>query len=375
MRAEIEHIVDETKQTIGLLRRHLDWDQALRRLDHLNNKAEDPTIWNDPAEAQALMRERQNLETNITAIRDLESAVEENVELIAMGEEEGDSEIVTEAEATLKALMTDAAKRQIETLLSGEADSNDTYMEVHSGAGGTESQDWASMLQRMYIRWAERAKFKVEVLEEQGGDEAGIKSTTLLIKGHNAYGWAKTESGVHRLVRISPYDSQARRHTSFASVWVYPVVDDSIDIEVNESDVRIDTYRASGAGGQHVNTTDSAVRITHLATGIVVACQQERSQHKNRATAWNMLKARLYEAELERREAEANAEAASKTDIGWGHQIRSYVLQPYQLVKDLRTGVESTSPQDVLDGELDDFMEAALAHRVEGKKASVEDVE
>ena len=320
------------------------------------------------------MRERQHLETSITAIRDLERAVEENVELIALGEEEGDSEIVSEAEATLKALKTDAAKRQIETLLSGEADSNDTYMEVHSGAGGTESQDWASMLQRMYIRWAERAKFKVEVLEEQGGEEAGIKSTTLLIKGHNAYGWAKTESGVHRLVRISPYDSQARRHTSFASVWVYPVVDDSIDIEVNESDVRIDTYRASGAGGQHVNTTDSAVRITHLATGIVVACQQERSQHKNRATAWNMLKARLYEAELEKREAEANAEAASKTDIGWGHQIRSYVLQPYQLVKDLRTGIESTSPQDVLDGELDEFMEAALAHRVEGKNAAVEDV-
>ncbi|WP_148227480.1 peptide chain release factor 2 [Fulvimarina pelagi] len=375
MRAEIEHIVDETKQTIGLLRRHLDWDQALRRLDHLNNKAEDPSIWDDPAEAQALMRERQHLETNITAIRELESAVEENVELIAMGEEEGDGEIVSEAEATLKTLQTDAAKRQIETLLSGEADSNDTYMEVHSGAGGTESQDWASMLQRMYIRWAERANFKVEVLEEQGGEEAGIKSTTLLIKGHNAYGWAKTESGVHRLVRISPYDSQARRHTSFASVWVYPVVDDTIDIEVNESDVRIDTYRASGAGGQHVNTTDSAVRITHIATGIVVACQQERSQHKNRATAWNMLKARLYEAELEKREAEANAEAASKTDIGWGHQIRSYVLQPYQLVKDLRTGIESTSPQDVLDGELDEFMEAALAHRVEGKKAAVEDAE
>ncbi|RFC62338.1 peptide chain release factor 2 [Fulvimarina endophytica] len=375
MRAEIEHIVDETKQTIGLLRRHLDWDQALRRLDHLNNKAEDPSIWDDPSEAQALMRERQSLESSITAIRELEGAVEENVELIAMGEEEGDSSIVEEAEATLKALLADASKRQIETLLSGEADSNDTYMEVHSGAGGTESQDWASMLQRMYLRWAERSKFKVEVLEEQGGEEAGIKSTTLLIKGHNAYGWAKTESGVHRLVRISPYDSQARRHTSFASVWVYPVVDDTIDIEVNEGDVRIDTYRASGAGGQHVNTTDSAVRITHLKSGIVVQCQSERSQHKNRATAWNMLRARLYEAELEKREAEANAEAASKTDIGWGHQIRSYVLQPYQLVKDLRTGIESTSPQDVLDGKLDDFMEAALAARVEGKLASVEDAD
>ncbi|MDY8110634.1 peptide chain release factor 2 [Fulvimarina sp. 2208YS6-2-32] len=368
MRAEIEHIVDETKQTIGLLRRHFDWDQALRRLDHLNNKAEDPTIWDNPAEAQAMMRERQNLDSSIAAIRHLERSIEENVELIAMGEDEGDQEIVTEAETALRALQADAAKRQIETLLSGEADANDTYMEVHSGAGGTESQDWAAMLQRMYIRWGERSKFKVEVLEEQGGEEAGIKSTTLLIKGHNAYGWAKTESGVHRLVRISPYDSQARRHTSFASVWVYPVVDDTINIDVSESDVRIDTYRASGAGGQHVNTTDSAVRITHIESGIVVACQQERSQHKNRATAWNMLRARLYEAELEKREAEANAEAASKTDIGWGHQIRSYVLQPYQLVKDLRTNVESTSPQDVLDGKIDEFMEAALAQRVEARQ-------
>ena len=326
-------------------------------------------------EGQKLMRERQELETSITAIRGLEQTLADSIDLIAMGEEEDDQEIVAEAEKALREVKAEVDKRQVETLLSGEADSNDTYLEVHSGAGGTESQDWAEMLERMYMRWAERAKFKVEVLEEHAGEEAGIKSATLLIKGHNAYGWAKTESGVHRLVRISPYDSQARRHTSFASVWVYPVVDDTIDIQVNESECRIDTYRASGAGGQHVNTTDSAVRITHVPTGIVVACQQERSQHKNRATAWNMLKARLYEAELEKREAVANAEAASKSDIGWGHQIRSYVLQPYQMVKDLRTGIESTSPQDVLDGDIDAFMEAALAQRVHGGKVDVEDVD
>ncbi|MBO0902067.1 peptide chain release factor 2 [Jiella sonneratiae] len=375
MRAEIETLVDEIKQAISLLRRHLDWDRSLKRLDQLNQKAEDPSIWNDPMEGQSLMRERQDLETSITAIRGLEQTLADSIELIEMGEEEGDREIVAEAEKAIRGVKADVDKRQIETLLSGEADSNDTYLEVHSGAGGTESQDWAEMLERMYMRWAERARFKVEVLEEHAGEEAGIKSATLLIKGHNAYGWAKTESGVHRLVRISPYDSQARRHTSFASVWVYPVVDDTIDIQINESDCRIDTYRASGAGGQHVNTTDSAVRITHVPTGIVVACQQERSQHKNRATAWNMLKARLYEAELEKREAAANAEAASKSDIGWGHQIRSYVLQPYQLVKDLRTGVEHTTPQEVLDGDLDGFMEAALAQRVHGGKVEVEDVD
>jgi peptide chain release factor 2 len=256
-------------------------------------------------------------------------------------------------------------------MLSGEADANDTYLEIHAGAGGTESQDWASMLLRMYTRWAERRRFKVEVLEVHDGEEAGIKSATVLIKGHNAYGWLKTESGVHRLVRISPYDSNARRHTSFASVWVYPVIDDSIDIEVSESDVRIDTYRSSGSGGQHVNTTDSAVRITHLATGIAVACQAERSQHKNKAKAWEMLRSRLYEEELKKREAAASATEASKSDIGWGHQIRSYVLQPYQLVKDLRTGVENTSPSDVLDGDLDEFMEASLSQRIEGGAGQV----
>ena len=329
-------------------------------------RAEDATLWNDPAEAQKLMRERQGLDDGIRAVEGLTRALDDNVGLIELGEEEGDAGVVAEAEAAIRSLSGEIRARQIETLLSGEADANDSYVEIHAGAGGTESQDWAAMLLRMYTRWAERRRFKVEVLEMHDGEEAGIKSATLLVKGHNAYGWLKTESGVHRLVRISPYDSNARRHTSFASVWVYPVIDDTIEIDVNESDVRIDTYRSSGSGGQHVNTTDSAVRITHLATGIAVACQQERSQHKNRATAWNMLRARLYELELKKREEKANAEAASKTDIGWGHQIRSYVLQPYQLVKDLRTGVESTSPSDVLDGDLDDFMEASLSQRIDG---------
>ena len=321
------------------------------------------------------MRERNALEDQTGAIRRLEQDLEDALTLIELGEAEGDQASVREGESAIRRVEAEAARRQIESLLAGEADPNDTYLEVHSGAGGTESQDWAQMLQRMYGRWAEKHGFKVDVVDWTDGEEAGIKGATLLIKGHNAYGWLKTESGVHRLVRISPFDSNARRHTSFASVWVYPVVDDKIDIEVKELDCRIDTYRSSGAGGQHVNTTDSAVRITHLPTGIVVACQQERSQHKNRATAWNMLRARLYEAELKRREEKASAEAASKTDIGWGHQIRSYVLQPYQLVKDLRTGVQSTSPSDVLDGELDPFMEAALAKRIQGGGGEVEDID
>ena len=321
------------------------------------------------------MRERTSLEDQISAIRRLEQELDDAVTLIELGDMEGDESSIKEGEEAIRALQVEAARRQVETLLAGEADGNDTYVEVHSGAGGTESQDWANMLQRMYARWAERRKYKVELLEITDGDEAGIKSATLLIKGHNAYGWLKTESGVHRLVRISPYDSNARRHTSFASVWVYPVVDDRINIEVKESDCRIDTFRSSGAGGQHVNTTDSAVRITHIPSGIVVACQQERSQHKNRATAWNMLRARLYEAELKKREEKASAEAAAKTDIGWGHQIRSYVLQPYQMVKDLRTGAQSTSPQDVLDGDLDPFMEASLAQRVYGGADEVEDID
>ncbi len=321
------------------------------------------------------MRERTSLEEQISAVKRLDQDLEDAITLIELGEAEEDEATIQEGEQTIRDLHAEAARRQVETLLSGEADANDTYVEVHSGAGGTESQDWANMLQRMYARWAERRKYKVELLEITDGEEAGIKSATLLIKGHNAYGWLKTESGVHRLVRISPYDSNARRHTSFASVWVYPVVDDRINIEIKESDCRIDTFRSSGAGGQHVNTTDSAVRITHIPSGIVVACQQERSQHKNRATAWNMLRARLYEAELKKREEKANAEAAAKTDIGWGHQIRSYVLQPYQMVKDLRTGTQSTSPQDVLDGDLDPFMEASLAQRVYGGGAEVEDID
>jgi peptide chain release factor 2 len=322
------------------------------------------------------MRERTELEDRLGAMARFESELEDAVTLVELGEAENDADTEKEGVAQLKALKAEVERKQIEALLSGEVDQNDTYIEVHSGAGGTESCDWARMLFRMYARWAERNKFKVEIIEETAGDEAGIKSATLLIKGHNAHGWAKTESGVHRLVRISPFDSNARRHTSFASVWVYPVIDDRIEIDVKESDCRIDTYRSSGAGGQHVNTTDSAVRITHIPTGIVVACQGERSQHKNRATAWNMLRARLYEREMEIREAAASATEASKTDIGWGHQIRSYVLQPYQLVKDLRTGVTSGVPSDVLDGDLEPFMEAALAQRVYGGgPGEVEDVE
>ncbi len=339
-------------------------------------RAEDSELWNNPAEAQKLMRERQNLDDNINAIKNLSQSLEDNVGLIELGEEEGDDAVVSEAEAAIKSLEAEIAERELKTLLSGEADANDSYLEVHAGAGGTESQDWASMLMRMYTRWSEKHGMKVDLLEIHDGEEAGIKSATLLVKGENAYGNLKTESGVHRLVRISPFDSNARRHTSFASIWVYPVIDDSIDIEVSESDVRIDTYRASGAGGQHVNTTDSAVRITHIESGIVVQCQSERSQHKNRATAWDMLRARLYEEELKKREAEANATEATKTEIGWGHQIRSYVLQPYQLVKDLRTGVESTSPQNVLDGDLDEFIKASLSARIDGGPAvPVEDIE
>ena len=322
------------------------------------------------------MRERGELEDRLGSLTKLDRELEDAVTLIELGEMEDDAATEKEGVEAMKALLRQARQRQIEALFSGEADGNDTYIEVHSGAGGTESQDWTRMLFRMYARWAERKKFKVEVIEETAGEEAGLKSGTLLIKGHNAHGWAKTESGVHRLVRISPFDSNSRRHTSFASVWVYPVVDDRINIEINEADCRIDTYRSQGAGGQHINTTDSAIRITHMPSGIVVACQAERSQHKNRATAWNMLRARLYEKELERREAEANAMQASRTEIGWGHQIRSYVLQPYQLVKDLRTGHTSGTPSEVLDGELDDFMQASLAQRVYGGgPSSVEDVE
>ena len=333
-------------------------------------------MWNDAAVAQKIMRERTELEDKLSAISRFERDLDDAITLIELGEAEGDEASESEGLEVLRSLKAEAARRQLESLLSGEADANDTYVEIHSGAGGTESCDWARMLLRMYVRWAERRKFQVDVIEETPGDEAGIKSATIQIKGHNSHGWTKTESGVHRLVRISPFDYNARRHTSFASVWVYPVIDDRIQIDIVESDCRIDTYRASGSGGQHVNKTDSAVRITHIPTGIAVACQSERSQHKNRATAWDMLRARLYEAELQKREAEANAVEASKTDIGWGHQIRSYVLQPYQMVKDLRTGVTSTAPDDVLDGDLDEFMEASLAHKVHGGgPLQIEDVD
>jgi peptide chain release factor 2 len=375
MRAEAQSHVDTINDALGLLRRFLDWDRALRRLDELNARVEDQSLWENPKAAQEVMRERRRLDEAIGATRAIESELKDNVELVEMAEAEGDSDMEGQAIEALAELATRAEADKVKALLAGEADANDTYVEINAGAGGTESQDWAEMLQRMYSRWAERHGMKVELIDYHAGEQAGIKSATLLLKGENAYGYAKTESGVHRLVRISPYDSAARRHTSFSSVWVYPVIDDSIDIEINESELRIDTYRASGAGGQHINTTDSAVRITHLPTGIVVSCQNQRSQHKNKAEAYNQLRARLYEHELRKREEEANAVNATKTDIGWGHQIRSYVLQPYQLVKDLRTGVTSTSPSDVLDGDLDAFMAAALSQRVTGETVEVEDVE
>ncbi|MEN2787148.1 peptide chain release factor 2 [Sphingomonas qilianensis] len=375
MRAEAQAHVETINAALALLRRSLDWDRALRRLDELNARVEDQSLWNDPKAAQDVMRERRRLDEAITATRNIERELSDNVELIEMAEAEGDTEMETEGVAALAELAERSDRDKVTALLSGEADANDTYVEINSGAGGTESQDWAGMLLRMYTRWAERHGYKVDLIDYHAGEQAGIKSATLLVKGENAYGYAKTESGVHRLVRISPYDSAARRHTSFSSVWVYPVIDDDINVEYNESDLRIDTYRASGAGGQHINTTDSAVRITHIPTGIVVQCQNQRSQHKNKAEAYNQLRARLYERELSIREEAANVENASKTDIGWGHQIRSYVLQPYQLVKDLRTGTTSTAPADVLDGALDPFMAAALSQRVTGEAVEVEDVD
>ena len=353
-----------------------DWDSASARLAELNKRAEDPNLWSNPQAAQKVMRQRQTLERSMAGYKKLERELDDAVTLIELGESEGDAASVEEGEAGLRKLAPEARRQEVEALLSGEADGNDTYLEVHAGAGGTESQDWAQMLSRMYVRWAEDHDYKVSLVEQSAGEEAGLKSATLLIKGENAYGWLKTELGVHRLVRISPYDSNARRHTSFASAWVYPVVDENIEIDIKESDCRVDTYRASGAGGQHVNTTDSAVRITHMPTNIVVASQQERSQIKNRAIAWAMLKSRLYDLELKKREEKASAAAAGKTEIGWGHQIRSYVLQPYQLVKDLRTGAQSPDPQKVLDGDIDAFLEAALAQKVSGVgPAKVEDID
>ncbi len=333
-------------------------------------------MWSKPEKAQKVMRERTRLDNAINGYLKLEHQLADQVGLIEMAEAEDDAGVLADAEKGLAGLHKEARRQEVEALLSGEADGNDTFLEVHSGAGGTESQDWTQMLLRMYIRWAESKKYKVELVEESEGEGAGLKSATIKISGANAYGWMKTESGVHRLVRISPFDASARRHTSFASCWVYPVVDDNIEVEVAESDCRIDTYRASGAGGQHVNRTESAVRITHLPTGIVVACQTDRSQHRNKAMAWDMLRARLYEAELKKREDKVAAANSGKSTVGWGHQIRSYVLQPYQLVKDLRTGVTRTDPDNVLHGEIDGFIEAALANRIEGGDwAAVKDLD
>ncbi|OJU08584.1 MAG: peptide chain release factor 2 [Alphaproteobacteria bacterium 64-11] len=342
----------------------------------MNARAEDPALWNDPQNAQKLMRERQKLDSAVSSVIRMQNELADTLGLIEMAEAENDAAMVADAENALKALGRRAEQMRLQSMLSGEADGNDTYLEIHAGAGGTESQDWAQMLFRMYMRWAENHGYKLQLIEESEGEGGGLKSATLLVKGDNAYGWLKTEAGVHRLVRISPFDANARRHTSFSSVTVYPVIDQTIEIDIPEKDVRIDVYRASGAGGQHVNKTESAVRITHLPTGIAVTSQSEKSQHQNRAICWDMLRSRLYEIELEKKKAETGAFIGEKSDIGWGHQIRSYVLQPYQLVKDLRTGVESRVPQEVLDGDLDAFMAAALAQEVGGKpREAVADLE
>ncbi|GGE45255.1 peptide chain release factor 2 [Actibacterium pelagium] len=366
MRAEIQNISEAVRKSLDLLAQRMDWETAEHRLEEFNAMSEDPDLWNDPAKAQKLMRERQALVDAIDTYKSIKQELEDNIELIELGEMEDDQEVVKEAEDAIKALQERAAAKELEALLNGEADSNDTFLEINSGAGGTESCDWASMLARMYVRWAEKKGYEVELQSETAGEEAGIKSACYKISGHNAYGWLKSESGVHRLVRISPYDSSARRHTSFSSVWVYPVVDDNIEIEVNPADIRIDTYRSSGAGGQHVNTTDSAVRITHAPTGIVVT-SSEKSQHQNRDIAMKALKSRLYQLELDRRNAAINEAHENKGDAGWGNQIRSYVLQPYQMVKDLRTNVETSDTSGVLDGDLDKFMAATLAQDVAGK--------
>lgn len=339
---------------------------AVKRLEELNALAEDPGLWSDSERAQKVMRERTTLSNQVETCRKITRGLRDNLELIEMGEAEGDQEVVEDALSTLNRLKIEAGRLEMESLLSGEVDANDCYLEINAGAGGTEAQDWASIMLRMYMRWAEQRGFKVDFLDEMSGEEAGIKSATIQIKGNNAYGWMKTECGVHRLVRISPFDSNARRHTSFASVHVSPVVDDNIDIQILDKDLRVDTFRASGAGGQHINKTDSAIRITHAPSGVVVSCQQERSQHKNRDKAMKMLKARLYELEMKKREDAAAVVNASKSDIGWGHQIRSYVLQPYQMVKDLRTGIAKSNAQGVLDGDLDDYLAAALAQRISG---------
>lgn len=366
MRAETQALVTAIQESLALLRRRLDWDTAEARMEEFDARAEDPELWNDPDNAQKVMRERQKLSDSLDAYQAIESEMTDQTEMIELGEMEEDDEVIAEAEAALAQLKDKADKAELEALLSGEMDGTDAFIEVNSGAGGTESCDWASMLARMYTRWAEKRGYKVETLEYSAGEEAGIKSVTYQIKGANAFGWLKAESGVHRLVRISPFDSQARRHTSFSSVQVSPVIDDTVEIDIQDKDIRIDTYRSSGAGGQHVNTTDSAVRITHIPSGIVVT-SSEKSQHQNRANCMTMLRSRLYDLEMQKREEAASEHRAEQSDIGWGHQIRSYVLQPYQMVKDLRTGEETSDTQGVLDGNLDPFMGAALAAEVSGK--------
>ncbi|MEL6585837.1 MAG: peptide chain release factor 2 [Pseudomonadota bacterium] len=366
MRAEVQSHVEKIGKSVELLKQRLDWETAAHRLEEFNAMIEDPTLWDNPERAQKLMRDRQGLMDAIESVESLERDTSDNVEMIELGEMEEDTEVVSEAEAAIAALVEVAAEKELEALLNGEADGNDTFLEINSGAGGTESCDWASMLARMYVRWAEKRGYDVELQSTTAGEEAGIKSAAYKISGKNAYGWLKSESGVHRLVRISPYDSSARRHTSFCSVWVYPVVDDNIEIDVQPNDIRIDTFRSSGAGGQHVNTTDSAVRITHLPTGIVTT-SSEKSQHQNRDIAMKALKSRLYQLELDRRNAEINAAHEAKGEAGWGNQIRSYVLQPYQMVKDLRTGFETSDTGGVLDGSLDGLMASVLALDVAGK--------
>jgi peptide chain release factor 2 len=366
MRADIQNMVNEINKSLELLRQRMGWETVKHRLEEFNARVEDPDLWNDPENAQKLMRERQSLIDAVEGHDNMQSELNDSIELIELGEMEDDQDVIKDAEAAIEGLVKTAAAKELEALLNGEADANDTFLEVHSGAGGTESCDWASMLARMYVRWAEKSGHSVEMQSETPGEEAGIKSVTYKISGHNAYGWLKSESGVHRLVRISPFDSAAKRHTSFCSVWVYPVVDDNIDIEVNPADIRIDTYRSSGAGGQHVNTTDSAVRITHHPTGIVVT-SSEKSQHQNRDIAMKALKSRLYQLELDRRNSAINEAHENKGDAGWGNQIRSYVLHPYQMVKDLRTGHETSDSKGVLDGDLGAFMAATLAMDVSGK--------
>jgi len=366
MRAEIENIVGEIHKSLELLKQRMDWDTAAHRMEEFDAMSENPDLWNNPEKAQKLMRERQMLADAIKGFNELSTGLQDNIDMIELGEMEDDDEVVQEAEQAIMAIQKEAAKQELEALLNGEADGNDTFLQINAGAGGTESCDWANMLARMYVRWAEQKGYQVDRMEESAGDEAGIKSVTYQIKGTNAYGWLKSESGVHRLVRISPFDSNAKRHTSFSSVWVYPVVDDNIDVEINPSEIRVDTYRASGAGGQHVNKTDSAVRITHIPTGIVVQ-SSEKSQHQNRANCMAALKSRLYEMEMRKRTEGIQEAHDNKGDAGWGNQIRSYVLHPYQMVKDLRTNVETSDSQGVLNGDLDAFMAATLALDVSGK--------